>query len=386
MRKFRVLLVVPLDNVAGAEVSTLYLAKGLRENGHQITLLCSRGPLADEFNGLGIKVVEGMVNLRGPWGLLKGAHEIRKCLLSGESEIVHVQNGFLVPAAFLAARGVGRGRVAIVWHCRGIKNVNYVIAGRLFNYLTDFVIANCESERRRLVGNGLKLHKIRTIYNCLNMSLPGDMVAKDSDLLKELGVSVDTPLVGTVGQLAEYKGIRFLLEAAPVILRESPNVKFIIVGHGPLDERLKIQARDLGIADRVMFLGARRDIHRIYSIIDVLAVPSLAGEATNNPVAEAMAFAKPVVASDIGGIPELVQHGESGILVPPRDSRKLAEAILLVLRDKDLSKRIGNAGRGKIMRDFSVGRLVREVEEVYEHVTDRRNNRGDVHDRKRKEN
>ncbi len=121
---------------------------------------------------------------------------------------------------------------------------------------------------------------------------------------------------------------------------------------------------EMKMEKEVTFLGFRRDVERFYSIIDVLACPSL-GEALGNVCLEAMAFGKPVVASHVGGIPEVVQDGATGILVPPKDSRGLAQAILRLLSERELANRMGMAGRERVKSAFSQERLIHEVEEIY---------------------
>jgi len=367
MRKYNVLLATPLDRVAGAENSTLSLAKGLKERGHKVTVLLTNNPMLEEFKELDVRIVVGEINLRTPLGILKGSYEMKRCILQNNIDIIHLQNAFLVPMAFLARRSLKSVRSPIIWHCRGIKNISYFIVGRLFNYMVDFVIANCQSERNRLVSNHFKESKISTIYNCFNISPPNEL-GKNIELLSELGIQTNSEIIGTVSTLTKNKGINIFLEAIVEVSKEFPRTKFLIVGHGPLEDKLKLRTRELGIQDNVLFLGARRDIEKIYSIIDVLVVPSLWGEATNNTVAEAMVFAKPVISTDIGGLPELVEEGHNGILIPPGDLKKLSLAILRLLRNNKLAKEMGLKGREKVMVDFSLDRLINEVEEVYNYV------------------
>ena len=174
--------------------------------------------------------------------------------------------------------------------------------------------------------------------------------------------------MGTASRLSPQRGVQYFLEAAALVWQAFPEVTFVIAGGGTAENDLRRQAADLHMGDRIVFLGPRRDMERVYSIMDVFVNPCPNELGTGNTNAEAMAFGKAVVAVNRGGTPELVQDGITGFVVPPRNAPALAEATLRLLRDRDLAKRMGRAGRERILRDFTLERLVREVEAVYSDV------------------
>ncbi len=363
MRKFKVLLVVPLSGIGGTELSTLTLATGLKQAGHQVYVLCNAHPLVDKFTERGLNVVPAGMQ-RSLRGLIKGASEMRHCIVENKIEIIHFQSAFPIVMSLLSWRGIKANKVKVVWTCRGIKRISYPVVGRLFNSLTDFVIANCNAERDRLIRHGLSPQKVTTVYNCPTIPIPED-TGKNEELLRELGIGLDTPVVGTASRLAPERGVKYFIEAAAMISQQVPGVKFIIAGGGPLEKELQQQASKLNIEGQVVFLGPRHDMERVYSIMDILVNPALIRCGIDNINAEAMAFAKPVIATDIGGAPEIVQDGITGILVPERDAEKLAQAALLLLKDKDSARQMGMAGRKLIESRFSRERLIEEVEKVY---------------------
>ena len=195
-----------------------------------------------------------------------------------------------------------------------------------------------------------------------------DIGGKSKGLVNELSIDADIPIVGTASRLAPERGVKYFLEAAAMVSRQSPNAKFVIAGGGLLEDELRQQARELGVEQQMVFLGRRRDMENVYSILDVFVNPALVRCGTDNVNIEAMAFAKPIVATNVGGGPEIVRDGVTGMLVPPRDSKALAEATLRLLGDMDVARQMGLAGRERVMRDFSTERLVREVEAVYERL------------------
>ncbi|MDP9454489.1 MAG: glycosyltransferase [Actinomycetota bacterium] len=154
------------------------------------------------------------------------------------------------------------------------------------------------------------------------------------------------------------------LRAAAHVARELPAARFVVVGDGPLRKELLGLAEELGVHDRVLFLGFRPDAQALLGLMDVVAVPSVS-EGTPLVVLEAMAAAVPVVASRVGGIPGQIQPGREGILVPPGDAKALGDALLSLLRDPERARRMGEAGRLRAETEFSHENMVRKVEGIY---------------------
>lgn len=366
MTEFRVLLVVPLYNVGGTELSTLSLARGLREAGHRVYVMCNRHPLADEFAQAGAVLVEAGMQ-RNIRGLLSDAATMRRCLADHQIQIIHFQSAFPIIMTLQSRRAIRAGGVKAIWTCRGVSEATFRLTGRVFNHLLDFVIANCDATKSKLVSNGLSPSRVQTIYNCPTIKMPQDL-SRDSRLLSEIGLDPETQTVGTASRLREERGVNYFLDAAAVISEQSPQARFLIAGAGPQEEELRQQASRLGIERKVHFLGARRDMDRIYPLMDVFVNPSVIRFGTDNVNIEAMAFARPVIVSDVGGGREIVADGVTGFVVPPRDAPALAEATVRLLKDNDLARRMGLAGRERILKDFTVERMVREVEAVYAKV------------------
>ena len=182
-----------------------------------------------------------------------------------------------------------------------------------------------------------------------------------------LGIGPDEALVGVVARLEPEKGHRYLVAAVPLVLRECPGVRFAIVGDGSLATELEdsIAALPGRAAERVVLTGRRDDVVAVTAALDVAVLPSLR-EAQGISLLEAMALGKPVVASAVGGIPEVVAHGREGLLVPPADPARLADAIVTLVRDASLRARLGEAGRRKVAEQYSVQASVRRIEAVYD--------------------
>jgi glycosyltransferase involved in cell wall biosynthesis len=230
--------------------------------------------------------------------------------------------------------------------------------------MLDRVIAVSESARAFLIrSKGYPAEKISVVPNGRDLSVfrPG---GARSRVRKELGLGDAVPLVGVVGRLEPQKGHAVLLEAWPSVLRDLPDARLLVVGDGRLRERLDQRARDLRVADSVIFTGFRADVPRLLDAVDVVTLPSLS-EGMPLAAIEASAMARPVVATAVDGTPEVIRDGRTGRLVPPGDPAALARALLALLRDPEAARRMGRAGRDYVLDRFTLDRHVEATARVY---------------------
>lgn len=193
------------------------------------------------------------------------------------------------------------------------------------------------------------------------MSMPQKQALKRS-----IGLGKDDFVIGNVSHLAVDKGHECLLKAGLVVLMRKPHVKLLIVGEGPLNNDLRALSRRLGIADNVVFAGKRADVPDLLSCMDIFAFPTLT-ESFGLCLIEAMASGRPVIATDDGSAPELIINDREGILIPPGDEKALAQAILRLMDDPELAKRLARAGLER-SKEFTVETMVRRLESLYEAV------------------
>jgi glycosyltransferase involved in cell wall biosynthesis len=190
--------------------------------------------------------------------------------------------------------------------------------------------------------------------------------SRPDGVLAELGIRDGAPVVATVANFKAHKGHRHLLEAASIVRRSLPEARFVLAGAGPTERQVRERAAALGLEGTVVFAGPREDAPRLAAAADLFVLPS---EHEGLPVAllEAMALGRAVVATRTGGVPEVVEDGRHGLLVPPADPRALAEAIAELLRDPARRARMGEEGRRRAAA-FDLRRAVRRIEDVYEEL------------------
>ncbi|HEY3488443.1 MAG TPA: glycosyltransferase [Gammaproteobacteria bacterium] len=285
-------------------------------------------------------------------------------------------NVFAVPAARLAGvpvviasiRDTGLGITPAKMHLH-----------RLVCRFADCILVNAEAIRQWLIASGYQEEKIEVIRNGLDLAR-FSRIGDGKALRQEFGLPQNAPLVVVLARLVPSKGIEVFLEAAAEVSRRCPEARFLIVGdlyvsvRGQREAepemeysgRLKQQAERLGLGGRIIFTGYRSDIPELLSQASVSVLPSLSGEGLPNAVMESMAVGVPVVATRVGGIPEIVgENGVAGLLVPPRDPGALTEAICAILENKELAQRLGAEAKRRITQHFSLERMVRATEELY---------------------
>ena len=239
---------------------------------------------------------------------------------------------------------------------------------RLLAKITDRIVTLTDRGAQEHVHYRIaRAKKFTTIHSGIDLARFRSVHVDPAVKRKELGLPPDGAMVGTVGRLVPIKGLEWLLNAAPRVLAQFPQACFVIIGDGPLLGELKQLAAELGIGPSVVFLGAREDVPGCLAVLDLFVLPSL-NEGMGRVLLEAMAVGCPVVATRVGGIPDIVVDGTTGLLVPPRDDRALAEAILALLRDRSRRAAYGEAARRHVDGRFAVETMVRHVERLYDEV------------------
>jgi glycosyltransferase involved in cell wall biosynthesis len=235
---------------------------------------------------------------------------------------------------------------------------------RLVARFADRVIAVSAAARDFLVGTkGYPAEKVVVVPNGRDLSVfrPGHHGAETR---AGLGIAPGTPLVGVVGRLDAQKGHVHLLDAWPLVVREFPAARLLVVGDGALRPDLEQRARDRGVAASVVFTGFRADVPQLLDAVDLLVLPSLY-EGMPLTAIEASAMARPVIATAVDGTPEVIRDGHTGQLVPPANPAALARAILDMLRDPGRARRLGEAGRAHVLEHFGLDRHVEATARVY---------------------
>lgn len=293
---------------------------------------------------------------------------LRKLIRNREIDLVHVHSPY--PAA--AARIVVPGSVPIVYTEHNLW-ARYRAATYWSNMLTfqrnRHVFAVSDHVRKSIrypdALKRLPMPPVETLYHGVDHE-PLIRAERANGTRESLGLPGDVLIVGTVAHLKPHKGHRDLLEAASLVRDRHPDVRFVLVGRGPLEGGLRQHARVLGLDGTVTFTGFRDDALSIVTMFDVFVLPSH-HEGLPLALLEAMALGKPPVVTDVGGNPEVVRHGKDGLVVAPADPNALADAIVGLLDDEGWRRALGQAAR-KRAASFDIRKAVPCIEQVYEGI------------------
>lgn len=379
-RRIKILYVIGTLDVGGTERQLVELVSRLDGARFEPAVCClsSGGSLEAELKTRDIPV--HVVNFRGfrtaRRGLIRSAPEVIcalfrfwRLLRNQRPDIVHGLLFWAYIIGTFAARAAGVP--IIVSSRRSLGNFkadkpHYLVLERIANRMTDLVIANSEAVRRDAIREeGLPADKVMVIHN--GLELPPFGLSPDEDLRQSLGLGRGVPVIGVVANFIHYKGYQFFLEAWGAVVKRFPRNVALLVGEGPLRRELEARVEAMGLGKSVRFLGTHQDVPALLALMDLVVHPSLE-EGFSNAILEAMAAGKPVVATAVGGNPEAVVHGETGFLVPPRDSQALAEAMVWLLDHPTEAARFGEAGRRRVAERFELGAMIRQYEAVYERL------------------
>ncbi len=363
----------------GSERNLFTLSLGLSKSGHQtiIFILCFSS-LKDKLEDKGIRVYD--LNVRKIYNFhgLKQIIKIIRFVKREKIDIIVTYHEISDITGFIIGMATG---VPVISNRRDMGfqlKRRHVLIYKIINRYFNKIITNSEAIKSMIVKKqNISPSKILTIYNGLDLSIFNKPLNIRS-LKDELSIKADDKVVGKIASIRPIKGHKYFIEAAYLVLKEIPNTKFILVGCDAMEskayfESLKKQINELGMNDNFVYLGYRSDIPQILSIMDISVLSSLS-EGFSNTIIESMFAGVPVVATDVGGNSEAIDNKINGYLVPPADSKRLAECIINLLKYPNLAKIMGANGRKKVKELFSLDIMLKKHLDLYKQVISAKRN------------
>jgi len=364
MKRIRVVHVVEALGLGGLERMVALLARRASPRFAVAALaLSGGGRVADEMEFDGTTVRRLALPDYYPGSVLRAA----RVLVAARPDIVHTHGHFAGVAGRLAARLVGLPVIVHHLHTHDTTLARrHRRLERLLGGLSRRVLCCSEAVAAHARADlGLPAELLEVVRNGIEAA---PAATRDEALLR-LGAPA-SPLVGCVGALAPHKGHEILLRAFAALPGAVPRGTLVLAGEGPLRPHLESLAAELGIASRTLFLGERADVRALLPALDLLVAPSIGREGLGVAVLEGMDAGLPIVASRVGGLPEIVADGRTGLLVPEGDSGACAGAIAALLLDSGRARAYGAAGRMRVEAEFRAEAMVRRVESIYEVALD----------------
>jgi len=371
MKKIRILEIIDKPFLGGGQRNVLSIAASLDKDKFDISV-CSEngGPFVEEAERWGIRHFDVPFS-KNIFGKTYGS--LVRIMKDNPFDIVHTHGGV---AGFFGRRAARTCGIPVIVHTiHGIHYLHYknplirlihILLERGYSRFTHGVILVSESDQKQakkhrlcpdskmfVIKNGVSFSEIKNLST----------IAK-AEKKAVLGIHLKHPILGTIARLHRQKGIPFLVKAMTRISQDYPDSVLLIVGGGPLEKRMKALAHDLDLENNILFLGEREDAHDILSLFDVFILPSL-WEGLPYVLMEAAGMAKPVVATSIDGVNEIIRDNETGLLAPPGDEKRLAEAVIRLVHDRDLAARLAQNLEKHSTSAYRLSRMVDEVEHYY---------------------
>ncbi len=367
----RLLKIVPTLLCGGTENQAITLARSLHGRGFSLEVACLRrlGPHVEEINDRGIPLSEYPIPGFYSFAALVQAAKFARHVIKRRIDVMHAYSFYGNVFGILPAKLASTPVVIASIRDRGAyltplqKKVQ-----RFVCRFADCVLVNAEAVKEWLESEGYDSSKIVVIPNGVEMSRFNDSV-EPNRIRDVMHIPRGVPLVMVISRLTPQKGLEQFLEAAAILAPRFPEARFVVVGYANPAEQdyestLKTMAHQLGITGRVVFTGLRRDVPALLAAATVSVMPSL-NEALSNVVLESMAAGAPTVATRVGGTPEAIIDGVTGILVEPGDSVALAKSIVTLLENPELAARLGWTARKAIEDRYSAEKMVRSTEKLY---------------------
>jgi glycosyltransferase involved in cell wall biosynthesis len=379
-----ILYVSDSTTVSGAEIVMLGYIDALRARGHDaFGFVSEQNPrLIAAFRERHVehvatrsysrRMIETTVNpavlMRFAGSFHRASSEMVRYIKAARIDLIH---SISYPACLYAALAAARTRRAHIWHEHNIKRLHRVnrIIYRQASRTCTFVVGPSDAVTDNLARAGIHRGRLRTVYNGIDLQRfsrrPVDHIER---LRHDLGLSSGESAIGLFGQMLPYKGHRTLIAAAPEVLRAHPQSRFYFVGaleNPPYEQELRDLISSNGLGARIHFTGWRNDVQDLVRAMDVVVVGTTTPEPAALMLMEAAAMERAVVATRTGGTPEILLDGETGLLFEPGDSSQLAEQVVRLLKDPELARKLGTAGRERVENQFSRERHLTEMFGLY---------------------
>ncbi|MGB2713448.1 MAG: glycosyltransferase [Vicinamibacterales bacterium] len=350
----------------GGQNQVLVTAMGLRALRHRTMVVAHSEGVLKERAAEGLDVISlaprSEMDLGAAWRLARVLKQLKP-------DIIHAHDPHAVAMSALAlSMSTQPTKPPLV----ASRRVDFHIRGNTLSRWkyrqVDCFICASEAIRKILVADGIQVERTVTVHEGIDVEHV--RAAPPAKPHEEFWLPHEAPIVGNVAALAPHKGQRYLIDAAALVLRHVPDARFIVAGEGELRLQLERQIKEHRLEKHVFLAGFRPDVLSLHKSFDIFVLSSTT-EGLGTSLLDAMACGKPIVATTAGGIPEVVEDGVTGLLVPPRDADSLAKAIVVLLKDAKKRAKFGAAGLARVRERFSAERMVQDTLRVYQRVAQR---------------
>jgi len=356
----RILQILPELRVGGVETGTVDFAKYLKEHGQHNVVVSNGGALVEEIEKNGIRHYTLPVHKKSFWVMLRCVKALRKIILEENIEIVHARSRVPAWVAFFACRGTAAQFIVTCHGYYSKQPFSAIMAWAKLTIVPSEVIGHHMIDDFRVPAETIRC-------------IPRSVDLKKFTFNRAEAPGKTTPVIAIVGRLSPIKGHIYFLRAIAKVIRSNPYVRVWIIGDAPPKREayraeLESMVRHLGLSEKVEFLGSRKDVPQLLSQVDVLVMASTVPESFGRVILEAQAAGAPVVATNVGGVVEIIDDEKTGLLVIPKDPDAMAAAILRILNDPKLARQMVEEAKKKIEANYTLEHMASQTIAVYEEL------------------
>jgi glycosyltransferase involved in cell wall biosynthesis len=364
--KLNIILVTPQLSIGGAESHVINLAIGLAQIGHSVSVISQGGDLVKYLEKAGIEFIRAPIGSKNIVNLIRSWFVLRQLLKTRKIDIIHVHA--VIPAIICRLAAYNR-KIPIISTGHGWSQNMYRLVSMILNITCDHMIVVSDLMRNKIIASGFPADRVTRIYNAIDFNEFNQYDDPDKYSFRQSWqIRKNDILIGLVGRMSEKrKGHAILLKAFKEVASDFPEARLILIGDGKLRCKIEKHIQNLNLSDRVIITGFRVDMPLVYSALDMLVVPSL-WEGLPMVLLEGSACGKPVIATNVGGIPEVIIHEKTGLLVPPGDAKSLAISIKTLLKRPDWGKQMGEASKNRTVKLFNNQKMIQDTTRLYFHV------------------
>lgn len=368
--KIKILMLIDDASMGGGQQHLLWLAQKIDKSKFEIEVACEEnGYLVDELRKNNIKVHRlDISNSLSVKSLISTYRLLKKV----SADILHTHGGTAGFYGRLASIISYKGVVVHTYHGIHYLNFDKNLLGRIYKLIDKFLLritdcTICVAQKDFEIGlkaGIVKKENSIVIHNGVDVE-KFSLTNKNSDFKINLKKENESIIIGSVGRLHHQKGYEYLISGSKAVLEKFPNVKFVLIGDGELRNSLESLAKNKGVYNSYSFVGNRKEIPELLAQMDIFVLPSL-WEGLPLVILEAMAAKKPIVATDVNGIVEIIESGKEGLLVPPKNSTALSSALIRLLEDNELCKVLASNAYEKVAHDFNISKMINKTENLYQ--------------------
>ncbi len=377
MKKDKILMIISSATYGGGQTHLYSLCHALKDDFDFVVVCSDDGPLNEDLREIGVKVIYRDIQMMKAKLGIKVILQLYRIIRYERPNLVHLHGTRSAMLGIIAARISRVPKIIYTVHGFSFnQKINWIMryfyrtVEKIIALLSDLVITVSYENNNSVVSRGIiPFKKVITIYNGIDTKRfnRNYMIVNKDELLRGFNIDTSKKVVGTVARFDAAKGLRFLILAANRILAKRNDISFLIVGDGPLREEIVNLIDTLGIGDKVILAGQRKDIPDMLNLMDIFVLPSL-HEGLPIVLLEALAMSRPIVATGVNGSLEIIKDEKNGLIVPPGDVDALERAILRLIDDPSLRKRLAYMGPEFVHERFSLERMILRTRDVYERI------------------